>query len=1018
MPIQHCNDDAPLTRNAGGAMGRTFRMLLLGFSTVLGLIAEPAPSPDLSPMIWARWPGYSRPVPTAVACEGNLAVVAAGPGDLHVIDLTDPRNPVRRSGVAGTGLTNTWIQLAGGVAYAGVTNRGIQVFDVRDPDHPVLRGFYDATACSDLALGPGFALVANGTNGLETVDFADLDHPVKVAATATGGAAVRVLIHEGIAYVSDSAAGLELFDLSSPEHPVLRSTLGIQQTKSAYWMNFLGSDLVVVGLSQFGGTYGEVLDVSDVFHPMRISGRAFPYSSTESPAQFASFDQLLFRAGIGSAGGFTLELYQDMELKGIRGLQAPNRVSVPSRVTGMARTGSLLCLIDETGGLRTMDLTDPTQPVLLSELRLLGEGLGVALEGNRLYVADGWAGLQLLDVSDPAKPLFLGQYFNGNQILQVIPAEDGTVFVRDSSGTIERLDVTDPSKPHLVGHLGNLGLAASLVYRSGYLYSGGSGGWGVFDWRNPAQPGNETVSSFAAQLSGLGQYAEGRGSTGYLFDNTGQIVEFDFSVPGHPAEMGAINVGIRYVQRMAVHGETSVIGANSLGGNSLQIRVGPDAPLGSVVSNYLPMIESLNAIQVTDAAVYLAGQQGVAYEYDNSRRQHCLEILSNPEKGPVRRIGAYTFREGLQTGPAIEVAEPFLYAANAEGVTVVKVDHPAGLLRAGSLGGVTNLPPELEVAALHEVSVAEVHYRVGPSGYISSYTNAPDGSPILWRAFPEFGEYFYWFAAVGNWIVATTYYDQQAVVLDVSVPGKLIQVVPTVPMGRALAVGRRLFITRYDLPGHLSPEEPGLRIYDLVKGAQLPLVGTALHGIACGGLDFADPVLWVAAGARGLLGVDVSDAAHPVLVGSVPSYGFATNVVILGHHAYVAERSGGLTAVDVSDPRHPQIVARNTSVYGTSLWKYHGQILFQDDSDRSLVLFNPVDDSAGGVDLKLSRAGRMSPIGVDLRGPPGTVGRLQRADQLGEWTEWRSVQMGPAGVHLDDPDAISRPAGFYRFVRP
>ena len=63
---------------------------------------------------------------------------------------------------------------------------------------------------------------------------------------------------------------------------------------------------------------------------------------------------------------------------------------------------------------------------------------------------------------------------------------------------------------------------------------------------------------------------------------------------------------------------------------------------------------------------------------------------------------------------------------------------------------------------------------------------------------------------------------------------------------------------------------------------------------------------YVAFGLAGLVVIDASHPAHPVRVGGLETSGDvgASGVAVSGNHAYVADQSAGLQVIDVSDPAH------------------------------------------------------------------------------------------------------------------
>jgi hypothetical protein len=55
---------------------------------------------------------------------------------------------------------------------------------------------------------------------------------------------------------------------------------------------------------------------------------------------------------------------------------------------------------------------------------------------------------------------------------------------------------------------------------------------------------------------------------------------------------------------------------------------------------------------------------------------------------------------------------------------------------------------------------------------------------------------------------------------------------------------------------------------------------------------------------------------------------------------------------------------------------------------------------------------------LEISGPPGVSGRVQRSPDLDEWSDWMPIDFQETPMEISDPDALSDPAGFYRLVVP
>lgn len=101
-------------------------------------------------------------------------------------------------------------------------------------------------------------------------------------------------------------------------------------------------------------------------------------------------------------------------------------------------------------GLIVLDITDPENPLFVSQFYLQGDGQGVFKQGDYIYFADGGSGLHILDVSTPSEPAWVGGYNSCGATLDLFVSGDyAYMAVRDCG--LQIIDVSDPSDPSFVG---------------------------------------------------------------------------------------------------------------------------------------------------------------------------------------------------------------------------------------------------------------------------------------------------------------------------------------------------------------------------------------------------------------------------------------------------------------------------------------------------------------------------------------------------------------------------------------
>lgn len=257
------------------------------------------------------------------------------------------------------------------------------------------------------------AFVSAHAQGVHIVDLAAEGGPRRLATAPTAGAAYEVAVVEDRMYVAAWAAGLEVFDISDPVAPALLGGAPTRSNANAI-AALPGRDVVVTGdwsATDFEGgdpDYGLLaFDVSDPSAPERIG-----------------------------------------------------RLDTPGWAGELVASGGRLYVADGPGGLRIVDVQDPTAMRELgsaaTDLRAYGVDVyGVDAIDARAYVADNAGGLLIFDVRDPSAPRRLGGLVTGEAAYAVAVDPGGSrAWLAQAAGggptdpgSVVLVDVSVPDAP-------------------------------------------------------------------------------------------------------------------------------------------------------------------------------------------------------------------------------------------------------------------------------------------------------------------------------------------------------------------------------------------------------------------------------------------------------------------------------------------------------------------------------------------------------------------------------------------
>ena len=508
---------------------------------------------------------------------GNLAYIVAGTSGLHIVDLSDPANPLEIGRF-------TWYQMSetgghfyvlGNLLYLGIETGGF-VLDVSDPTHPVVLGQWTSTiGCGISFAHDGYAIahneegypyvldISDPTNvhyigeiphsgpqrgvgvageylcmtgnpgGLVLFDMSNPAEPQWVASIDTSFGTYSATISGSYAYLATQYNGLRIIDLSNPLQPVEISTC--DSIGWTYDVTVMGSHAVLLK-----GTSTEVwLNIWNVADPAHPTFEGTIPASIYGWYIVSSSENLVCTA---MAGPYEAVMVVDISNPGV-----PVEVSSfgsKGKIIHSAISNTVVCLADYRTGLLTVDITNPHD---ISELghadRIDNRGTDVAIRGDYAYVIENFYSsftdpIVVFDISNPAEPESVGCALYDNAYRIAIEGEYAYVARLFQIATYS---LANPALPQCVNVLdmpsGDIGLG--LAARNGYLYYGSGSSFYICSLSNPAAPELVGLCSvggggYVVDIAVAGDYA-------YVANGYGGMRIIDIENPVHPSQANWVN---------------------------------------------------------------------------------------------------------------------------------------------------------------------------------------------------------------------------------------------------------------------------------------------------------------------------------------------------------------------------------------------------------------------------------------------------------------------------------------------
>ncbi len=278
-----------------------------------------------------------------------------------------------------------------------------------------------------------YALIADGSNGMQVIDVTQVNQPDSVSSYNTDGSAndvtASVINNRLYAFISDYNSGYVILDITNPAFPQLTGTLNLAGFVNTSCID-QANKIAYIGLQ---------------------TGQVLVYDISTLPNQ----PNLLSTISLGGGSA-----------------------------NGLFVSGSYLYVAAGNIGMEIINISNPTNPQLLSVFNTTGIASDVMVNTNYAYVADSYNGMLILNVTNPAAPVYSSKFTGTGQILGV-HVNNNNVFCADNTYGIENVNVSNPNSPIKAGYIQTNSSASNIFYFGGYIFlAAAEGGLGIYQPTN------------------------------------------------------------------------------------------------------------------------------------------------------------------------------------------------------------------------------------------------------------------------------------------------------------------------------------------------------------------------------------------------------------------------------------------------------------------------------------------------------------------------------------------------------
>jgi len=414
-----------------------------------------------------------------VAVGGDYAyVISERNSSLHVIDVSDPTNPIEVA-FHDTSVLTQGLYVSDGMVYIVGLSGNLLVMDASDPTNPTEVGYYQMPGLAhNIYVDDNIAYIADSDYGLRMVDVSDPTNPLEVGLHNTPGQAVDVYVNNSIAYVADLSGGLRVVDVSDPTDSTEVGYLFVPsyamnvhvdndvayvtpRWSRSVWIVDVTDPTKPTSVGRCGsadvGSLGPVYVSSSIAYvPEGIGLRLVDVSDPTRPTEVGYYDTAVIASNVYVNGGIAYVASGNLGLRMIDVSDPTNPIVVghhdtPGQAVDVYVNNSIAYIADFTGGLRVIDVSNPAQPEELGACETMTRTVGIYVSGNLAYVVDRIGGLRVVDVGNSSNPMEIGYYDTPGGVYGVF-VSGSIAYVAGASGGLRVVDMSNPTAPREIGY--------------------------------------------------------------------------------------------------------------------------------------------------------------------------------------------------------------------------------------------------------------------------------------------------------------------------------------------------------------------------------------------------------------------------------------------------------------------------------------------------------------------------------------------------------------------------------------
>lgn len=470
--------------------------------------------------------------PEKIVVDGNHAYIAYSNG-LCIIDISTLPIPFPQVQYAMPGESYD-IKIINNLAYIAAGTEGLHIINISDPNNPILVGTCDLDSEAKLVeVNDTYAYVVTNSLQLEIIDISNPSQPESIGSIFTEYTIIEAYLDGSTLYLFDYReepmivfSYLNVYDLTNPVSPQLICDYSFESLVSDIYIR----DNVAYIATDWTGLH--LINVTNPSAPTHIGvyTNVYPYNMFHS---VRAVEDLIV------IGGYTL--LEVIDSSDPEELIQIGTYDIPRNLYEICLNGNYAYL-PTLDGFEIVDIHDHNTPIPVGRYSdsFYSNKIDISIEGNYAYIATGLGPLLIVNVSDPLTPYEEGYYRDEGYPNQIYGVDivDTLAFISMRPKGFQIANIADPQNTYKVSEYQISGFPRTIQVEGDFAYLLTSYGLNVFNIADPAAP--ELVGDYYTVGSAKGLAIAN--NLAFTSDDQSTFYVIDISIPAFPTLLAACDI--------------------------------------------------------------------------------------------------------------------------------------------------------------------------------------------------------------------------------------------------------------------------------------------------------------------------------------------------------------------------------------------------------------------------------------------------------------------------------------------